>query len=79
MNIELTFRMRGENMTRIETFVAASFGFAITMLIISLDDIPKDIEAFILAIKNVPSFVTSCAGIVLIWYQHADWFRRRRF
>lgn len=76
MNIELTFRMRGENMTRIETFVAASFGFAITMLIISLDDIPKDIEAFILAIKNVPSFVTSCAVIVLIWYKHADWSRR---
>lgn len=76
MSTEHTFLMRGENMTRIETFVAASFGFAITMLIISLDDIPQNIEAFILAIKNVPSFVTSCAVIILIWYKHADWSRR---
>lgn len=75
-DITHTFNMRGESMTRIETLVAASFGFAITMLIISLDDIPKDIDAFVVAIKNVPSFLASCAVIILVWYKHADWSRR---
>ena len=76
MPTDLTFHMRGENMTRIETFVAASFGFAITMLIISVNDIPKGIEEFILAFKNVPSFICSCAAIIFIWYKHANWSRR---
>jgi|TARA_B100000809_G_scaffold203015_1_gene203974 uncharacterized membrane protein len=33
--------MRGENMTRIETFVDAAFAFAFTMLVISIDEIPR--------------------------------------
>ncbi len=70
------FRYRGESMTRIETFVAAAFAFAITMLVISLDEIPSNIEEFILAVKNIPSFVFSCALIIWIWYSHADWSRR---
>lgn len=71
-----SFKMRGEHMTRIEAFVAAAFAFAITMLIISIDDIPSNMDEFILAIKNVPSFIASCAVIVLIWHGHADWSRR---
>lgn len=71
-----SFKMRGEHMTRIEAFVAAAFAFAITMLIISIDDIPSNMVEFVLAIKNVPSFVASCAVIVLIWHGHADWSRR---
>ena len=33
--------IRGDNMTRIETFVDAAFAFAFTMLVISIDEIPK--------------------------------------
>jgi hypothetical protein len=38
------FTMRGESMTRIETFVAASFAFAITMMVISLGTIPDSVQ-----------------------------------
>ena len=33
--------LRGEQMTRIETFVDAAFAFAFTMLVISIDQIPR--------------------------------------
>jgi len=70
------FRMRGEEMTRIETFVAAAFAFAITMLIISLDDIPRDMQEFKMAIRNIPSFLMSSALIIYVWHIHANWSRR---
>lgn len=68
--------MRGENMTRIETFVAASFAFAITMMVISLGAIPDNMQQFILATKQIPAFCASCALIIWIWNTHAKWSRR---
>ena len=70
------FCFRGEGMTRIETFVAAAFAFALSMLVISLDEIPGSIEEFVAAAKNIPSFIASCALILWIWFCHADWSRR---
>lgn len=70
------FRMRGESMTRIETFVAAAFAFAVTMLVISVGTIPETMQEFVEATKQIPSFTASCAIIVWIWHTHADWCRR---
>ena len=70
------FRMRGETMTRIETFVAAAFAFSITMLVISLGSIPSSFAEFMFAVKQIPSFAASCAIIFWIWHSHADWCRR---
>jgi len=69
------FTMRGESMTRIETFVAASFAFATSMLVISLGTIPSTMNEFLIAVKNIPSFVLSCFIIFQIWHSHADWSR----
>ena len=41
------FRLRGLNMTRLETFLDAAFAFATTLLIISIGSIPKNA-------KNIP-------------------------
>jgi hypothetical protein len=71
-----TFTMRGESMTRIETFVAASFAFAITMMVISLGTIPDNMGEFIVATKQIPAFSASCALIIWIWNTHAKWSRR---
>lgn len=68
--------MRGEAMSRIETFVAAAFAFAVTMLIISLDHIPETAEEFVAASKQIPAFAASFASIVSIWYAHAMWCKR---
>jgi len=70
------FTMRGESMTRIETFVAASFAFAITMMVISLGTIPDSVANFVEACKQIPAFSASCALIIWIWHTHAKWSRR---
>ncbi len=66
---------RGENMSRVETFVAAAFAFATTMLVISIGTVPQTMDEFVLAAKNVPSFLASSAIILWIWYSHAHWSR----
>jgi hypothetical protein len=53
------FRLRGMEMTRLETFIDAAFAFAITMLVIAAQQIPDDIETLLAAFKNVPGFVAS--------------------
>ncbi|MFT4807359.1 MAG: hypothetical protein ACI9LX_000676 [Paraglaciecola sp.] len=71
-----TFKMRGENMTRIETFVAAAFAFAVTMLVISVGTVPATMQEFVDATKQIPSFTASCAIIMWVWHTHAVWCRR---
>jgi hypothetical protein len=68
--------MRGENMTRIETFVAAAFAFAVTMLVISVGAVPETMQDFVDATKQIPAFTASCALIMWIWHSHAVWCRR---
>ena len=34
------FRLRGQSVTRLETFVDAAFAFALTLLVIAGDDLP---------------------------------------
>ena len=70
------FKMRGESMTRIETFVAAAFAFAVTMLVISVGTVPETMQQFVDATKQIPAFTASCAIIMWIWHTHAMWCRR---
>ena len=68
--------MRGEAMTRIETFVDAAFAFAFTMLIISVDEIPKSVSELFNTSRDIPAFLVSCAQIGAIWYAHSIFSRR---
>jgi hypothetical protein len=45
------FRLRGVEMTRLETFIDAAFAFAITMLVIAAQQIPDDIETLLAAFR----------------------------
>lgn len=67
--------MRGENMTRIETFVDAAFAFAFTMLVISIDEIPRSPQELFLLSKDIPAFIISASAIGSIWLAHANWSR----
>lgn len=73
---EKGFRMRGLEMTRLEVFIDAAFAFAITMLVISFDSIPRSYEEMILAIKSIPAFVVAVIQLVWIWHTHSIWSRR---
>ncbi len=67
---------RGTNVTRLEAFVDAAFAFAVTLLVISLNSVPSDIPAMVLALKGVPAFAFSFAQIMIFWSAHATWSRR---
>src|SRR5256885_4884189 len=70
------FRLRGMEMTRLETFMDAAFAFAISMLVISAQQIPGNIQALLAAFKNVPTFVCSIAVLGIYWRGHWLWSRR---
>jgi hypothetical protein len=70
------FRLRGLEMTRLETFIDAAFAFAISMLVIAAQQIPDNIEALLAAFKNVPTFICSIAVLGIFWRGHWLWSRR---
>jgi hypothetical protein len=74
--VENGFRMRGLEMTRLEVFIDAAFAFAVTMLVISFDNIPRSYDEVIMAIKSIPAFVVAVAQLVWIWHTHNLWSRR---
>lgn len=70
------FRLRGLEMTRTEVFVDAAFAFALTLLVISFDAIPRNWNEVVLAIKSIPAFVITVAQLMWIWYEHSVWSKR---
>ncbi len=71
------FKIRGAEMTRLETFVDAAFAFAVTLLVIGGgDNIPDNYQDFLAALYQVPSFALCFANIVFFWYAHHIWSRR---
>jgi uncharacterized membrane protein len=70
------FRLRGMEMTRLETFIDAAFAFAISMLVIAAQQIPDDIASLLAAFKNVPTFICSIAVLGIFWRGHWLWSRR---
>lgn len=61
---------------RLETFVDAAFAFALTLLVISFDEIPASYDELVGALRNTPAFVASFAVIVMLWIGHRAWSRR---
>ncbi len=70
------FRLRGAEMSRLETFADAAFAFALTLLVISFDEIPSSYDELVHALKSVPAFAASFAIIVMFWVAHRRWSER---
>ena len=51
------FHRRGQERTRLETFIDAAFAFALTMLVISIDRIPQNLPQLVAALKDAPASV----------------------
>ncbi|MEO7724079.1 MAG: TMEM175 family protein [Chthoniobacterales bacterium] len=67
------FRLRGMQMTRLETFIDAAFAFAITMLVMAAQQILDDIATLLAAFRNVPTFIFSIFVIGIFWRAHWLW------
>lgn len=70
------FRLRGLEMTRLETFVDAAFAFSVTMLALSPDQVPDSFADMFDLLRGIPAFLFSLAMLLLFWNGHVDLSRR---
>ena len=69
------FRLRGREVTRLEGFSDAVFGFALTLLVVSLD-VPRSYHDLINTMRGFPAFATCFWLLVIIWNSHYKFSRR---
>jgi uncharacterized membrane protein len=74
--VEDGFRQRGEQVTRLETFIDAAFAFAVTLLVVSFQSMPHDFDTLYDALRRLPAFVAGFVILALFWRGH-DRFSRR--
>lgn len=67
---------RGDKVTRLEAFVDAAFAFAVSLLVIAGDEIPRSVEALVVATKSIPTYAASFLLIMRFWTGHTEWSRR---
>lgn len=69
------FRWRGTDVTRLEGFTDSVLGFAITLLVVSLD-VPDTFDELLRALRSFVPFGLCFAYLVFLWYEHYLYFRR---
>src|SRR5260221_7917282 len=72
---EKNFRWRGHEISRIEGFSDAVFGFAVTLLVVSLE-VPKTFNELKEAMLGFPAFGICFTLLLLVWRTHVHFFRR---
>src|SRR5262249_35978713 len=69
------YRWRGTEVTRLEGFSDAAFGFALTLLVVSLE-VPRNVDDLTRAMRGFLAFAICFAMLVNVWEKHYRFFRR---
>src|ERR671928_540454 len=69
------FRWRGEDVSRIEGFSDAVFGFAVTLLVVSLE-VPNTFDELLATMRGFFAFAICFGMFYQVWYDHYKFFRR---
>ena len=69
------FRLRGTAMSRIDGFSDVVFGFALTLLVVSLE-VPRTYDELHAVLLGFPPFAICFAFLIMVWYAHFRFFRR---
>ncbi|MGA2743700.1 MAG: TMEM175 family protein [Candidatus Sulfotelmatobacter sp.] len=72
---ERYFRWRGGEITRLEAFCDVVFGFALTLLVVSLE-VPRNYAEMMAAMRGFLPFAVCFAQLVMIWLAHYRFSRR---
>jgi uncharacterized membrane protein len=75
MQDAMPFRLRGREVLRIEAFTDVVFGFAITLIVVSLE-VPTTFEELLHAMRGFPAFAICFAMLMWVWHIHHTFFRR---
>jgi uncharacterized membrane protein len=69
------FRLRGAGFSRIDAFSDVVFGFALTLLVVSLE-VPHTYAELSHSLRGFIPFAVCFLLLILIWYSHFKFFRR---
>lgn len=69
------FRIRGREVTRVEAFSDVVFGFALTLIVVSLE-VPTTFEELMKTMRGFPAFAICFAILTWVWHVHHTFFRR---
>jgi uncharacterized membrane protein len=65
---------RGHDISRLEGFSDAVFGFALTLLVVTLE-VPETFDELMVVMRGFVAFALSFAVVAWIWYEHNIFFR----
>lgn len=68
------FRWRGKEVSRLENFSDAAFGFALTLLVVS-QQVPQNFEQLMATLRGFPAFLLCFVMLTNIWYSQYLFFR----
>ncbi|MGA7872678.1 MAG: TMEM175 family protein [Candidatus Binatus sp.] len=71
---QLQFQLRGREINRIEAVSDVVFGFALSMLVVSLE-VPRTYTDLIAAVRGFPAFALTFAALMWVWVRHYYFFR----
>ena len=72
---ETDFRLRGTEVSRVEAFSDVVFGFALTLLVVSLE-VPHTFDQLLADMSGFVPFAISFAILAQVWWVHHNFFRR---
>lgn len=72
---EKYFRWRSGEITRLEAFCDVVFGFALTLLVVSLE-VPRNYAELMTAVRGFVPFAICFAQLIMIWRAHYIFSRR---
>lgn len=68
-------RIRRHQPTRMESFVDASFAFAITLVVVAVGHVPASVPEMLRALHGLPTFAVCFLLLAGIWLAHRSWSR----
>jgi hypothetical protein len=74
-DIGSVMKVRRHQATRLESFVDASFAFAMTLIVISVSHVPESVDEMLRAMRGVPTFAVCFLLIARLWLGHRFWSR----